>query len=381
MKRRLDKSIPAANSINLIKTPCVFIPLILILLAVVAPKYTYAQSQLSTEVVDTSPIELYLEMADQIKNDGRLDDALVRKYFSNPAVALFTQRPGFDSVKFVNSLTAIYLGKPITEAEKDSDYELMLKYKQHESIIRRGVEQVKKTDIEENVKMRLKPFYPASLNLDSIQLHFVYMFIDEGNGGLPGYIFNSALQTAYLDRKNIDIISSHEAYHSINSSIFMDKYKRLFERQSDDAITNEQNLLWYLEIVSEEGIADLIDKKILSAGNSPLAEEIQKLRMNEATRSAAKIHQLDSLLSDSSGQLNFLTMNNIIENGGHIPGRYMAEKIRSGNLLKEYIKHTGNPFQFFYFYNEAVKSNASAPRFSAKSISNLKALENKISKL
>ena len=158
----------------------------------------------------------------------------------------------------------------------------------------------------------------------------------------------------------------------------MDKFKLLFGATPSDTVTNDQNLLWYMQIVCEEGIADLIDKKVISDGKSPLAEEIRILRENETIRAEKRIQQLDSLLADTSGNLNFLSLNNILENGGHVPGRIMAERIKKANLLEQFIQYTGNPFQFFYLYNEAVKEQISVPRFSEKSISNLKALEKKI---
>lgn len=345
------------------------------------PNRIFAQLNLSKEVVDTSPIELYLEMADYIRKNGRTDSLLIKQYFDNPVVSLFKQQPGFDPKKFINSLTAVYTGKDQPMHDQDIDYGLMVKYRDNESIIRNSIKQVKNTDIESLVKKRIKPFYPNSVDIDAVKLHFVYLFIDEGNGGLPGYVFNSALQTAYLEHRNIDIISSHEAYHSITNSIFSKKYQKLLESQPNDTTTNNQNLLWYLEIVSEEGIADLIDKDILSTTSSPLAQEIKELRNNEMSKAKRIIHQLDSLLANAQGRLNFLTLDNIMENGGHIPGRYMSEKIKEANLLQEYTKHTGNPFQFFYLYNKAVENKASVPKFSAASIDHLKALEASISRL
>ncbi|SHF22860.1 DUF5700 domain-containing putative Zn-dependent protease [Pedobacter caeni] len=357
------------------------VTLIVFLVTLGTPKITFAQTAVPLKNVDTAPIDLYLEIAEHIKKNGTLDEALVKKYFSHPIVSLFKHRPGFDSVKFLNNLKAVYSNKPIPTSQEDDDYLLMKKYFQNEVGIRKGLELVKQTNIGEMVRKRLKPFYPESINLDSIQLHFVYMFLDEGNGGLPGYVLNSALQTSYLDKKHIDIISAHEAYHTITNAVFTDRFKLLLGATPSDKITSDQNLLWYIQIVSEEGIADLIDKKIISSGKSPLVGEVNRLRENETVRAEKRIQQLDSLLADTNGNLNFLSLNDILENGGHIPGRFMAEKIEKANLLGKFIQHTGNPFQFLYLYNEAVKGQISLPRFSERSISNLKALEYKIQHL
>ena len=353
------------------------ISLIIILLASIN---LFSQSNLSGKIVDTEPIELYLALTNSIKKKGNPDETCLRKYFSNPTVTFFKQRPNFDSLKFINSLIAIYTGKTseLQDNDKDSDFDLMLKYKENESIIEKGILRVKTADINGMVNKRLKPFYPSDFNIASQSLHFIYLFLDEGNGGIPGYVFNSALQTAWLGNEDIDIISAHEAYHSITNSIFLNKFMHVFEGLPNDTLANSQNLLMYLEIVAEEGIADLIDKDILSSKNSPLSKQIKILTQNEQHRAEDKIRQLDSLLRNDKQTLNFLDLRNILENGGHIPGRYMAKKIKIANLLNEYISETGNPFKFIYLYNEAVKDQVATPRFSETSISNLKMLEKKL---
>jgi hypothetical protein len=142
-----------------------------------------AQSHAHEKAVDTSPIELYLQNTDFIKKNGRPDVNLLRGYFSNATIKMFMQRPGFDSLKFVNSLISVYSNKPITDAEKDDEYNLMVKYNENEGIIRTSIDRIKKTDIDKVVKKRLKTFYPKSFNLDSIRLRHVYLFLEEGNGG------------------------------------------------------------------------------------------------------------------------------------------------------------------------------------------------------
>jgi len=354
---------------------------ILVILMIGASKVTYAQAIPPVSNVDTEPIDLYLKITKQIKYKGTSDPELITKYFKHPIVSLFTHRPGFDSVQFVNNLIAVYSNKPLQKPDQGDDYLLMMKYAQSDAGIRKTIASIKQTNIDASVKQRLKPFYPSSLPIDTIKLQHVYMFVDEGNGGLPGYVLNSALQTSYLPNKQIDVISAHEAYHTITYAIFLNKFKILFAASPNDTVANNQNLISYMQIVAEEGIADLIDKKIISSSKSPLAEELKRLQENEVSRAQHRVRQLDSLLSDSSEKLNFLSLDNIKENGGHIPGRYMAEKIKEANLLQKFIPHTGNPFQFFYLYNEAVKNEPSIPRFSAQSIALLKALEIKVQQL
>lgn len=358
------------------------IVLVIVLLFLGFQESSYGQASLSDKIVDTRPIELYLEVVNSIRKSGKPSVEALKNYFNNPTVSLFKQNPDFDSLKFLNNLITVYSNETFDQSKivKSKDYDLMQRYKDNEAMIRKSIVKINHTNIDNLVKKRLKPFLSQSFDMDAVSLKYIYLFTEEGNGGFPGYVFNSALQTAQLKSKDIDVISAHEAYHAITGVIFMNKYKRVFEQAPSDTSANDQNLLWYLELVAEEGVADLIDKPILSSSNTPISKEIAKLRVNEKLRSAQKIHQLDSLLSTADSQLNFLNLQSIFENGGHIPGRFMGLQLKKGNLLNEFVKHTGNPFKFIFLYNEAVKNDDKAPRFSNKSILYLKKLESRLTK-
>jgi len=342
-------------------------------------EYAYAQPALTNKLVDTEPIELYLELTTSIKKEGKANKSVVAKYFNNPAIAFFRQNPDFDSLRFINNLVFVYSGavNDSTLLTKNEEYHLMMKYKANEVIIRKSIKKLKKANINALVKKRLQTFYDKSFNIDTVSIHYIYLFLDEGNGGYPGHVFNSALQTAYLDNDIIYLVSAHEAYHTVTNSIFMSKFAHVLNDVGANTVQSNQNLLWYLEIVAEEGIADLIDKPTLRQRKSPLSKDFKKLSSNDDEKSSRKIVLLDSLLNNSklTGNQNFLSINNLLENGGHIPGRYMALKIKENGLLGDYLKHTGNPFQFIYNYNDAVGKSTYAPKFSEKSIQYLKELE------
>lgn len=295
----------------------------------------------------------------------------MKKYFTNPFIVSFKQRPGSDSLQFINDLIAVYgngIGKD-SKLKKSSDCELMIKYRDNEINIRKSISFVKMTNNSSFVKKRLKDFIPHTLKLDRVHLQYVYSFIDEGNRGFPEYVFNSALQTSYLDKEDFDIISDQEAYHARSNSIFTAKFKNIFQGAPSDQLSDTQNLLWYLELVAEEGDADLIDKPILSAQIPPLNSEIERIWLNEKAKSELKIRQLDSVLMKSTQAIKFSNLRRLLENRPHIPGRYMAIKIKNNNLLSQFIAQTGNnPFHFICLYNESVKNGIDVPKFSKQSI-------------
>lgn len=338
-----------------------------------------AQS-LPSKAVDTEPIELYLKLAESVKQNGKPDTVLLTKYFQNPIVSFFRQRPGFDSTKFVRKLIGVYSENKVNAdaVQIDEEYLLMQKYKKNQIAIKKTIKSLKNKDIGALVKKRLSSYYENTVRLDTMNISYVFLFLDEGTGGIPGYVFNSALHTAYLPDDIVEIISAHEAYHTITNKIFTNKFGHVLE---DPAINErDKNLLWYLEIVAEEGIADLIDKPVLASRSTPLSSEYQNLQRNEKSRAENKIKLLDTLLSaEDRNSEYFMNVNRLLDNGGHIPGRYMANQIKTTNL-KKYIKHTGNPFQFFFHYNDAVKDKPHLPKFSEKSIATLKGLEQRLLK-
>ena len=328
----------------------------------------------ATDIVNTEPIELYLQLANSIKQNGKPDDLILKEYFNNPNVAFFNQRPGFDSLKFVNDLISVNSNRNgLGTAVPDEDCLLMEKYRQNEEAIKRSVSYLKTVDIGRMVRKRLRPVLPVNFHLDRITIQYQYLFLEEGTGGIPGKVFNSALQTAYLPDDIIDVIAAHEAYHTIANTIFIEKFGHV--SQSPSLSEYEKNLLWYLEIVAEEGIADLIDKPVLAASRTPLQVEYHQLSQNENHRATQKIHLLDSLLIVRTGKNEqAFEANILLENGGHIPGRYMAQYIKNNNF-KDYLNYTGNPFQFFFHYNDAVRNKTGLPILSERAIAYLKEVE------
>lgn len=326
--------------------------------------------------VDTEPIEKYLRLVNSVRQNGKADPTLLNEYFSNKTVAFFMQRPGFDSIRFVNNLISVY-SKHHSRSSGDNSEEILLmeKYKQHEGAIRKMISYLKSYDIQKAVTGRLAPFYEKNINPDYLKITHSYLFLSEGTGGEPGWVFNSALQTALLPRDLIDMISAHEAYHTITATLFMNKFKHIF--QSSDITQAEKKFLWYLEIVAEEGIADLIDKPTLQSRRTSLYKDYLSLTKNESIRAQRKIESLDSLLStDFPKNGKDFDISQLFDNGGHIPGRFMAQQIYKTNF-QNYVANTGNPFHFFYAYNTAVDANPAMPHFSEKSIRALKQLEDR----
>lgn len=133
--------------------------------------------------------------------------------------------------------------------------------------------------------------------------------------------------------------------------------------------------------ISEEGIADLIDKPfVLFDEQSPYREKEAFLSLYQTQSSVciAKLNQAFEQLADQAREpyTSFSYWNSIVLATGHVPGMYMGRLIQQQGLTDELIQHIDNPFVFFYLYNKAARKAANgSPEFSQKALRFLKSME------
>ncbi|MCK8495229.1 hypothetical protein M0L20_25385 [Spirosoma sp. RP8] len=167
----------------------------------------------------------------------------------------------------------------------------------------------------------------------------------------------------------------HELFHY---ALF---YCRIKLRHFKSVPQDQQAAFVAINGISEEGIADLIDKPfVLFDKQSPYREKEAFLTLYETQSSSciAKLNQAFEQLADRAGEpfTSFSYWNSIVLATGHVPGMFMGRLIQQQGLTNELIQHIENPFAFFYLYNKAArKSLMGAPAFSAKALRFLKSME------
>lgn len=317
---------------------------------------------------DFTPVEKFYEIADSIRWQGAASAALWTSYFQIPVIQLFRHNPNFDSTEFVKDVQQIFSSNgKINEATLNDQQVLLAQYKKSEKRIKSSIYQMKKEPIKDSIKEMLFPYLKKSLRSDSIIPRQLYMVLEEGNGGLPGYVFNSMLQTAKLNGYKVAAIAAHESYHSIVDAIFNKRFTTF-----KDLNGFQKRLLYFMEIVAEEGIADLIDKPVLGQKQSPLYTDVKRLSVNEDAFAITNLNKLDSLLNSclvkEPDSFDFRAYS---KNGGHIPGRYMTLLIQKAGLLKGVIEQPGNPLAFFEAYLKASQKLDVYPALSKSALSYL----------
>ncbi|OFY03345.1 MAG: hypothetical protein A2W99_16475 [Bacteroidetes bacterium GWF2_33_16] len=171
------------------------------------------------------------------------------------------------------------------------------------------------------------------------------------------------------------LLLAHEAFHHIRNKSLVYKEPNGPDRQ----------ILWALNKIENEGIADLINVLPLNEkeGCFYLSEQAKNIEMEQKAQYAI-INTLNYLLTEISRNEELTpnlsgAVNNIVPRSGHPTGYYMA-KVIYNEFGKEYIKSIAtNPFQFFVAYNEAAKNIKDAPLFSQEAMDYIKKLEKKYS--
>ncbi len=336
------------------------------------------QLMLTNKKADFEPIEEFFQLADSLQANRPPTPAMWQKYFDIPVIQLFSNAPSYDSSAFVADMRLIFKPQQTENGDAlaiDGEQKLMMEYKENENLIKRTIAILKRENMNDSIKKLLFPYLPVALRKDSILPKQIYMFLDEGTA-FPGYVFNSMLQTAKVNEYKSGIISAHESYHSIVGKIYSEKFNpNAYKTLSKGA----RNFIYFTELIAEEGIADLIDKPLLSKPKSPIYKGVLLLRKDENKYADFYLKKIDSLLKSTYKSKSVFTfqMKEFSKNAAHIPGRYMALKIKEAGLLPKYLNYIGDPFVFFELYNEAVKKEKSSPKLSEETILFLHELKNK----
>jgi hypothetical protein len=147
----------------------------------------------------------------------------------------------------------------------------------------------------------------------------------------------------------------------------------------------DQQILWVINQIQAEGIADQVNVGKWFHNKELYAEEAQKNRnkpyLDWYEKSPEIIWEMDRLFSamfdspELKGKLG-AQLQELVPQSGHPTGFFMANLILEQLGKEALIETVKNPFAFFWIYKEAAdKKGASAPTFSKKSIDFIRLLE------
>jgi hypothetical protein len=344
--------------------------------------FSYGQTT-PNEKVNTSGAEAYFKIATLLEG-GSADKAIPwQLLFQTPPYQMMISGKAIDTTVLKLEMRRMFSStNPDVATSLSATEKYHQAYKDNQKQLEKYISVLHKVNVVDSIKALLYPFLPARLKTEALVPTLFYLNYGSADAtGLGGIVINDLLHSYKIDTYKFGLLAAHEAFHSVVSNAFQQKLK-----QNIDYNATYFNLLYFLQNVSEEGMADLIDKPILLQKSSPLYTEVKELTANDETLSVSLIRKLASVLTQAyrSDQAllpygSFTALANTFgKNGGHMPGRFMGSTIKKAGLLKAHIESVEDPVSFILTYNAAVKkSNKKYAVFSKESIAFLQSVKNK----
>jgi len=316
------------------------------------------------EAFDVTAAGLYFQIADTIQMEKQPSNALWNSFFNTPINQMLISGQRLDSGSFKKEMFRVYSlsgqdAGAMTEAEL-----YHLEYKKMLPELKAHLAKLQSMGIAQKVKKYLYPFIPASYRNGRFLPKQYYIFYgSEDATGMNGLVINDLLLSYKLDSYVPGTLSAHEAYHAINNKEFNDKI-----RKSIDWGDTRSQVFMFINLLAEEGVADLIDKKLIFSSRSPAKASWNDINEKYEDNSKALIERTDSLFrrlnKDSVllvSQKDFFSVYSKF--GGHWPGRLMGEVILNNGMIKDLFANFKDPFHFILVYNQAAKKDRSKPPY------------------
>jgi hypothetical protein len=248
----------------------------------------------------------------------------------------------------------------ITEKDMERDIKLLFKkelltnylsVKSNYDSIKSFRENYDFNNLVEKSKQRLGSFLGQPLDSSIIlnPVYFLFITADGKNNEEAIYVdFNLIYKKT--EQQRIDFIA-HEMFHNY----------RAYFRNYDFIHSSDLNSA--LDMIQDEGIADLIDKKI--GYNNYFIENGELTELGEIfvklySQAPTDLERFQSVILDySKDKITETKMIDeiieIVKFGGHPIGFYMANKIVSAGYQEQMLITFYNPYEFFRLYNKAAK--------------------------
>ena len=258
--------------------------------------------------------------------------------------------------------------------ENEIQLEWIVRYAEEEDELKAHIHRIKGLHPIDSASHYARAYLPKQYQNCFPQPTIYFSLLDyDANGTVEG--INMDLLVSYdLDNFKTGVFAGHEMFHYV-----VDKCS--IKRLKEDILPKHKAVMNALELISEEGTADLIDKSwVIFDKKSPhmWKDFVLEMYVAESIKSIEGVNlALEALADKQDDPYNkYAHWQNLMPLASHIPGMYMRRVIRKNGLENDLINNISNPFSFFYLYNEAAKLDKEEfAVFSTKAIVYLKLLE------
>lgn len=335
----------------------------------------YSCADHDRDILDFSGIEAFYHIASILEQDREPDTEQWDELFSTPGYAVLTDSE-FTRDFFIEHFRLALMPSKAMELEKAKEEErvfpdLIGHYRKaagQREVVNRYAEELKSDDTQLMARANEKAlaYLPAASAGDYPRVSFL-VFSYDARGYSP-IVIDMLLALDLGDM--LPLMLAHEFHHYYRNKLLVYDPREAEESESD--------ILWVINQIHSEGIADQIDKDILMGNqNSPLyfLSERWDVMVENAP---SYILRMDSLLSTMPYRQAGSILRQNLPMSGHPVGYYMTGIIIDELGKEELINKAGNPFAFYSLYNRAAeKAGGDTPIFSEEALQAINDLEEK----
>ena len=322
--------------------------------------------------IDLSSVDAFFNVTSTLREGKKVSEEQWRNFDSSMVYKIYANRENKTVIITIKTSINIAFGKDarnlkdsilnISQEEMNNNKVLMFKklvlnnyldINENYDAIKKFRETYDFNALIEKSKQRLSSFLNTPLD-SSVSFSPVYFFFVNADGKAKEDVIYIDLNLVYkiTEQQRIDFFA-HEFFHN---------YREHFENHDFNYKCDLNNVI---DMISNEGIADLIDK---TDGYEKYYTEI--IGLPDMVKLMVKLYnQADKDLERFQNSVIKYSKNEISEDeliddvieivkiNGHPMGAFMANQIVKAGYKDEMIKEFYNPYRFYYLYNKVAKKN------------------------
>ncbi|SFH96949.1 DUF5700 domain-containing putative Zn-dependent protease [Halpernia frigidisoli] len=331
-------------------------------------------------------INAYWKMIEPLKKGDSLSHETFEKFLSLEPNQIYIKNQGFikDYLKRLRkAIEVVYMPQNseilktrVAAIEKDpASFWLTYKvyvYKQNEKVLRDFQSKLGSQEYIETSYQNTFSMLPKYLQVKDKNINIYPLGIENDAIAGSGTVI-ATLWTLYnADKIQKGALLGHEMHHVLRKPL---DFKNVEKK--------DEGLMYFLNVVLNEGSADMIDKPTNLANEDvlPYGLSLRDFLIPQADSIISVVNNNIIELKNSGDKIikTEKDYRNLIQwTSGHKPGYFMADIILRNGYKNQLLKNIQNPFQFIYLYNKAAKKDKkNPPLFADESIKYIQIMEKK----
>lgn len=334
-------------------------------LSLIVLLFFFSRSLAVAQQVDLNSVNEFWKITDKLKQGDTLSREAWKSFLQLEGNRIYIDNQDF-SEKFLDNyrktLQMVYNPKNEARVNKMMDDKLnnwlaykINQYKIHEKELKAYAAHLQDPAYVDSMYLYCWQWLPKRLHQKSPDTKIFVIGIDNDALVHHGTVVFTLWNVYNQDKLKYGIVGAHELHHVLRKP-----------RDLKATDPSEEGILYALQVILNEGSADMIDKKYSFDKSKDIVYEyhFDDLLLNKPDSIVMQLDSSLQLMAQSKGT-KFKTVkdyrNLFNYSSGHNPGYYMADIIVRNGYSKELIENIQNPFYFIALYNKAAKKDQQHP--------------------